>query len=322
MNSFCTVFDSNYLSRGLVLYSSLARTASPFELWVLAVDDQCAAVLSKLDFPHLKVWTMSEVETPELLAVKPLRSVKEYIWTCTPLFLRHCMTRSKAPAWTYVDPDVMFFASPALLLGEMGDASMLVTEHRFSPAYQLEEACGRYCVHFNTFRRTEIGLKALHWWCEKCLEWCYARHEEGRFGDQKYLDDFPTRYHGVHVARHVGAGLGPWNVDSYELTGRGDEVIVQRDGFGEGPLVFYHFHAMQFLSAERVILAAGYAINRDAVDLIYRPYLRSLLATGERLAAPNPHGIQRPSLRRRLGMLRRRVTLGVKPFDISNVNAT
>ena len=33
------------------------------------------------------------------------------------------------------------------------------------------------------------GLKALKWWRDRCLEWCYARIEDGKFGDQFYIED-------------------------------------------------------------------------------------------------------------------------------------
>lgn len=314
MDSYCTVFDSNYLSRGLALYNSLVDTGDAFQLWVLATDEQCAKSLDGLGWANLKVVKLSEFETPELLAVKAGRSRQEYNWTCTPLFIRHCLWSDPgADMWTYVDPDVMFFASPRILLDEMGDASILLTKHRFAPVYDQEAAVGAYCVHFNTFRRTAEGLAALTWWCERCLEWCFARHEDGRFGDQKYLDDWTERFAGVHVASHAGAGLGPWNVDAYRLERCGGQVRVERDGIGSGSLVFYHFHGLRFISDKKINLASGYRLSPNAVDLIYEPYIRSLVHSAASVAnAPNPHGIQRKSIRTAVSLLRQQLFYGVR----------
>ena len=77
-----------------------------------------------------------------------------------------------------------------------------------------------YNVQFMTFRRDARGLEALHWWRDRCIEWCYYRVEDGKLGDQKYLDDWPERFDGVHVLEHPGGGLAPWNVENYELARR------------------------------------------------------------------------------------------------------
>ena len=43
---FCTLFDSNYLDKGLVLLDSLKRLNIDFKLYVLAMNDKCYEVLS------------------------------------------------------------------------------------------------------------------------------------------------------------------------------------------------------------------------------------------------------------------------------------
>ena len=82
----------------------------------------------------------------------------------------------------------------------------------------------------------------LNWWRESCNAWCYARLEDGKFGDQKYLDDWTIRFEGVHVLENLGGGVAPWNIQQYK--------------FEEKPfeLVFYHFHGFKFLENNRVEL--------------------------------------------------------------------
>ena len=45
MNIYCTLFDSNYLDKGLVLYHSLCACEPDFRLYVFAFDERCREVL-------------------------------------------------------------------------------------------------------------------------------------------------------------------------------------------------------------------------------------------------------------------------------------
>ena len=124
----------------------------------------------------------------------------------------------------------------------MGDASVLITPHNYAAEYSHLEVSGIYCVQFVTFRRDKWGTTALDWWRDRCIEWCFGRLEDGKFGDQKYLDDWPERFEGVHVLRHPGAGLAPWSATRFVVRDGPDGVTV--DGV---PLVFFHFHQVDLL---------------------------------------------------------------------------
>src|SRR5689334_25244405 len=50
---FCTVFNANYLPRGLVLYDSLRETFPDFRLHVLCMDSATRDVLDALALPSL-----------------------------------------------------------------------------------------------------------------------------------------------------------------------------------------------------------------------------------------------------------------------------
>jgi len=178
---FCTLFDSNFLTRGLALYASLSRHSSPCTLFVYCFDDLTYKLLVQLALPNLKPVSMTEFETPELLAVKGSRSVGEYCWTCTPHIVRHAIQAFDLPSVTYLDADLYFFDSPDLLLSEWneGGASVLITEHRFTPRYDNARRFGIYCVQFVSFRADEAGMAALNWWADRCLEWCFSREEDG-----------------------------------------------------------------------------------------------------------------------------------------------
>ena len=101
----------------------------------------------------------------------------------------------------------MFYSSVEPLFEEIGDSSIAVIEHRFTPRLKYLEENGRFCVEWVSFRRDKEGLACLYRWRDQCVEWCFARLENGRMGDQKYLDEWPARYATTHVLQHPGAGL-------------------------------------------------------------------------------------------------------------------
>jgi hypothetical protein len=274
LREYVTLFDSNFLPRGLALYRSLARHSPAFRLRVLCLDPDTATALEQLALPGLEAIPLSELEDahPELLAVKPGRSRTEYFWTLTPASALYVFEReADVLEITYLDADLMFFADPEPIFAEMRGCSILITPHRYAPRLKrLEGTMGRYNVQFVTFRRDERGLEALRWWHERCVEWCFRRAIDGRFGDQKYLDDWPDRFAGVHVLEHPGGGLAPWNVSQHSLARRGAGVEV--DG---RELVFFHYHGLHRTQDARGQLhwRREYPVSATEEELIWRPYI-------------------------------------------------
>ena len=78
MYNFCTLFDSNYLPRALVLYHSLVATDEDFTLYVVCFDNLALELLNKLKLAHLIAIPLSDFESKELLAVKKTRTAGEY----------------------------------------------------------------------------------------------------------------------------------------------------------------------------------------------------------------------------------------------------
>jgi hypothetical protein len=306
-HEFCTLFDSGYLARALVLHRSLQETCPDFRLRAYCMDDRSLRLLERLALPNVVAVALPELEAhdPMLRAVKPTRSRVEYYWTSTPAVCLHALeTEPRLEAVTYLDADLMFFTDPSPLFDELGDGSIALVPHRYAPRWKgLEEQSGTYNVEWLTFRKDERGLTALRWWRERCLEWCYARFEDGKFGDQRYLDDWPERFEGVHVIEHVGAGLAPWNVEQYRLEEH-EHLVV--DGV---PLVFFHFHSLRLYSGITTLRRLGlwdrtyeltrgpagalvwmhdYPLDPRTRELLWDPYIRRLSEAYSRIRAVEP----------------------------------
>ena len=46
---YCTLFDSNYISKGIALYLSLERHTDDFLLYVMAMDRKCEKMLKNME---------------------------------------------------------------------------------------------------------------------------------------------------------------------------------------------------------------------------------------------------------------------------------
>lgn len=291
MLNFCTLFDSNYLSRGLVTYRSLMEvTQGDVHLYVFAFDDKCFDVLKQMSLPHLTVISLAEFEDDALLAIKPTRTKGEYCWTCTSSTILYCIKTFGLQNCTYIDADMYFYAHPQVLIDEMpDDKHVMITEHRYTPQYDKSKLSGKYCVQFMYFDNSVCGLEVLTWWRDRCLEWCYNRHEDGKFGDQKYLDDWMERFNCVHELRHLGGGLAPWNIQRFDyqvqnnhfsLTLKNNRDLNETFDYTEGEGVepiFFHFHGVKLYQNGGAIYAPKmYILNKNTRQFLYEPYLRQL----------------------------------------------
>lgn len=289
--AYCTYFDSGYLSRGLALIESLRAHGDDAPVWVLTLDDEAQRFLEAAEIPGVTPITIADIEAaePELAPLKSQRSRMEYYFTATPLLMRWVMARSEPGSVViYLDSDLYFFDSPDLVLDAMGDGSVGIIEHRYPPRLQRSLAkYGRFNVGWVGIRADERGRACVDWWGASTLAWCFDKPEDGKYADQGYLDEFPTRFEGVSVLEPLGLNLAPWNTQGTVLTesraGSGSGVLVE----GRDPLVFFHFHGLRrvrgwYVSSQLIYGAPMSAVLRDAV---YARYVRALVRADAVVAA-------------------------------------
>lgn len=281
MSVYCTLFDSNYLDKGLALWESLCAYEQGFKLYIFAFDDRCADILEQESLRGVTVVRLEEFETQELLMVKKKRSSAEYCWTCTPWIIKHVLEQFREPICTYIDADMMFFSSASYVFENMKSlgCSTVIVPHRL-PANKKnqEEHVGAYCVEFNTFVNDAAGRAVLDWWAEACLEWCYYTPRgsvETRYGDQKYLEEFPKRFSSVYICEDAGVGIAPWNAAQLRLArdcSNQVEVMATGEKF---PIVICHFAGITHLTRKIVNVASGIK-DRELHRVLYDVYMETI----------------------------------------------
>jgi hypothetical protein len=264
---FCTLFDRHYLPLGMALHQSLLTQAQSFHLWILCMDEEVEQQLQQLDLPQVTLIPLKALETSELLSVKTERSPGEYCWTLTPFIFQGVFDRDpNIQQVTYLDADLFFFDDPRVLLRELPDHKhVLITDHAYAPEYDKSSLSGKFCVQFLTFKRTESAYKVMKWWQDRCLEWCFNRYEDGKFGDQKYLDCWPEKFQEeVYIIQQTDKTLAPWNINFFNLKSPGKLNPV-----------FYHFHSLRIINPTKARLYIGYRLHKYALSF-YWPYINAL----------------------------------------------
>ena len=282
MLTFCTLFDSNYMDKGLVMYKSLKDTAKNFQLYVLAMDEKADTVLRDMQWENMTVISLKDFEDPELLELKKVRARAEYCWTCTASLIDYVFERYQEAYCTYIDSDLYFYANPKVLIQEMCDAdcSVQIVKHNFGNdkrALEKEKHSGKYCVEFNTFKNDEDGRNILSTWKRQCRDHCSMA--PGEMGDQKYLSEWPETYQKVHVLEHQGGGVAPWNVARFKYAQKYSKQLLDKKTKEKFDLIFYHYHHLEYIDRKCIninVFKEGLFANKNLVLDLYIPYLKAL----------------------------------------------
>lgn len=259
-----TLFDFSYASRALTLLRSLERFGVDYRLWAICVDQAAADLLREIGAENVEVLAPDDWETDQMKVLRSTRTREEYCWSLTPFSFEIVFSRQvESDFVVYVDADLWFARDPTALLNAIrrDNLGAYITEHAFSQRSSHLEKFGRFNVQFLAMNRT-AGSAILGEWQRQCFEWCFAREEDGKFGDQKYLDDWPAKFGSlVEIGTPSSAFQGPWNAERFSF----DLAVT------------YHFSSFRLLHGKLVKLAGGgYVLPPAHVENLYIPYIKEI----------------------------------------------
>tara|TARA_B100002019_G_scaffold110907_1_gene95411 strand:- start:3533 stop:4801 length:1269 start_codon:yes stop_codon:yes gene_type:complete len=262
---FCTYFDFNYIDRAKVLFDSVEQNCDQFKIYCLCLDQQSFNEIKGNYGESYIAISLHELEIfePKLLDVKKDRSNKEYIFTLSPVILLFVLNKYNIKEFTYIDADTYFLETPKVVIEECGNNDILITPHFFPDSLKHLEVHGVYNFGLMHIKDTENALKALEWWKNKCLEWCYDKVEEDRAADQKYLDKFPKLFKGIAVSKKLGINAGPWMLNGINHRIKNNKIYFNND-----LLIHYHFHNIQKIKGDEFKIGlSSYNVKLNKVIL-------------------------------------------------------
>lgn len=280
---YCTLFDSNYLSRGYLTIQSLCNVSKECKIYVLAMDQKSYELLRRENMSSVQVINLHEFLDDNLERIKSNRSWTEFCWSCSANLIEYIFRTFDEAYCTYIDADMYFYSDPVILIDEMvnHNKTVQILEHRIKAGKsgeELEKIAGKYCVEFNTFCNCDEARQVLANWIGQINECCSSDANGNTFGDQMYLNEWPEKYSCVHVNKNIGAGIAPWNLNRYKCKKRENGLIYDGEKMMTSP-VFYHFHSISQLSEKTYhidVYRRYWYLDKRVVDYFYLPYLKKL----------------------------------------------
>ncbi|MGE5631239.1 MAG: putative nucleotide-diphospho-sugar transferase [Caulobacteraceae bacterium] len=250
------------------MYNSLFSYVDEAVLYVVCIDDETYRVLDRMSPPNMYAVKAEEIEDEKLLTVRNERSLSEYCWTLKPVIIQYLYdNKTGADIIAYLDSDLYFFSNPLKLFNRSGAWNVIFSTHKVN-----KRANGGFVA----FKAGNTAKEALSWWKESCIEWCYAMNDNGKFGDQGYLDIMAQKFKGVKKIDLPGVNAAPWNSYRYDLSLKDGKVYI-----GRSPLIFYHFSGLRLKKLGSIVAITGTDIPCILCQTYFKELQKSIAEIGK-----------------------------------------
>ena len=260
--NFVCYADIRYLAQFLLLHKSISKFFKSFEIYILCLDDEIYLALKTLDIAQINLITLEDLRKYNLNEIRSSRSFKEFVWSLTPTICDYCLRYLKIKNIAFIDVDIEILSPPTNEIVDFmtSHREVLVTHHGFESRFDLSQNAGMFCVQFIIFKGNDVSFQIIERWRKQCNLSSSSTSKSDIFGDQYYLNEWPTRYGDyIYIYKQKEHFQAPWNTKRFPYS----EAFV------------FHYQGFRILS-EKVFFRGNSNINKLHINNIYKPYEKKL----------------------------------------------
>lgn len=279
-----TSIATNYLAKARVLADSLKRYHPDITFMICLVEREIPPEAYDGGFFD-QIITADQLEIPEFLSFIFRHTVVEACTAVKPFFFKYLIKNyTNENPFIYFDPDIIIVSPLLELIETLQSHNVVLTPHLLEPEETLDaiadnELCalrhGVFNLGFIALTDAPEVLKLVDWWSDRLYRFCYADYGNALFVDQKWFDFAPCFFEGIHIIRHKGYNVAPWNLSRRK-------VVLDDQGsykIGDFPVRFFHFSGMD--SGANELMLAKYAGRESAVFRLRNHYLEKCQEFGQ-----------------------------------------
>ena len=276
IQNFAVVISKYYASRCLTLIESILKY--DVKIYVLCFDKKTLQIINKsINSKKVTAIHFNKVlnfDRSLKVAIKD-RKLIDKIVTSRPIFLKLLFKKFKLRDIFLLDSDIFFFSNPVKINKYIKGAAVAFCKHNFSRNNnKLSKKYGKYNGGFIYVKSNINGFDFLNKWSLLCKKWCQFDSINGKFSDQKYLEDLSTSVKNVKILNKPEINLAPWNLEGKIIKFNEENITVNKK-----KLIFFHFHGLRQISKRFFILGIenyDFTITNKIKKILFYEYVKSL----------------------------------------------
>lgn len=240
--NICTTVAKNYVAHARVLTESFKEHHPDGTCYTLLVDET-EGYIDPASEPF-------EVVTPADLGIEDFDrraetySVYELSMSMKPQLLSYLLNERGMERITFVDPDIRVYDRLDRLEELAREYELVLTPQITSPIPRDGKKptdehvllTGAYNAGLISVERGAHTDGLLGWWSDRLKTGSVVAPELGHFGDQRWMDLFPSLMPSCYILRDPGYNVANWNLHYRNLTVEEDRYYVNGQ-----PLKCFHF---------------------------------------------------------------------------------
>lgn len=295
-----TICARNYIGLAKVLQRSIAQHGPGFDFRIYVADDDGSQDTDAAVLPAARALE-ALIPPVEYVNMAFMYDVTEFCTSIKAACFQHAFADGYGTC-IYMDPDIFVVSDMAQIVAALGERNILMTPHLCLPAIGEGPradsgilATGVYNLGFLALRDGPTTHRFLAWWHQRLRTQAFNDHYKALYTDQRWMDFVPALFpsEAVHVWRHLGCNVAPWNYHERQIVQDDGRLIVRPRGTDgneddrNDPLIFLHFSGFDFrriLDGTFDQLNLADARDHDDVTTLYALYGAAIRAEADDMA--------------------------------------